>query len=398
MSVLLPLKNLSIYCKWINFAIHKKRITIFLRELKGVEFKVENLKNICHYSLDELQQELIQLDIPSFRAKQIFQWVFERGATEFAQMTNLPKNLQQQLQQLYQVTPLKIISQQVSKQDGTTKVLYQLADGETVEAVMMTYGHTSKPERITICVSTQVGCPMGCAFCATGLDGYKRNLTKGEIIGQILGFQQTLKKKDMNLRVTNVVYMGMGEPLLNYHNVVKSIKAINKPETFNISYRRITVSTCGLVPEIKKLSFEKIPIVLAISLHASNDELRNKLVPINKKYPINVLMEACQNYIDQTGRKITFEYILLEGKNDSIEDAKELAGLVNGMLANVNLIPYNEVTETGYKQTDKKKVKLFSQYLVKLGVTVVVREEKGGDISAACGQLRQDKRSNRGEV
>ncbi|MDW7675061.1 MAG: 23S rRNA (adenine(2503)-C(2))-methyltransferase RlmN [Bacillota bacterium] len=362
-----------------------------------MEHKENQKKTICDFTLDQLVSELEQKNIPGFRAKQIFNWVYDKGVTEFNQMTNLSQQLQFQLAESYQIMPIAISKKQTSS-DGTTKLLYKLNDDEAVESVLMTYGDLSNPERITVCVSTQVGCGMGCSFCATGLGGYKRNLSEGEILGQILGFQQALKEIDNSFRVSNVVYMGMGEPLLNYDNVVKSIRMLNAKEIFNISYRRITVSTCGLVPQIRSLAHEDLPIVLAISLHATTDSLRNQLMPINKKYPLDQLIEACRYYFNQTGRKLTFEYIMLDNINDYYADAERLALLTKGFSVNVNLIPFNQVNESGFKRSDRNRVNKFAGYLKQQGVETVIREEKGGDILAACGQLRQAQQYNRGDI
>jgi len=359
---------------------------------------VEKLKSICDFNPEQFQAELRENNIPGFRTGQIFCWVFDKGINDFELMTNLSKELRNKLQSFFKISPLEIKVKEVSKIDGTTKVLYQLEDGETVESVMMIHGSMINPERITVCVSTQVGCTMGCSFCATGLGGFKRNLTKGEIIGQVLGFQQLVKASNQDLRVSNVVYMGMGEPLLNYDNLMASVKMLNHEDVFNISYRRISISTCGLVPRIKKLAQEKLPLVLAISLHGATDQVRNQIMPVNQQYPLAELIEVCKYYVKATGRKITFEYIMLDGLNDSVDDAAKLAGLIKGIPANVNLIPYNRVSESGHRRSNKKNVKLFATRLAKLGIEAVVREEKGGDISAACGQLRQARQENRGEL
>jgi 23S rRNA (adenine2503-C2)-methyltransferase len=324
-----------------------------------------------------------------FRAKQLFQWVYQKGATDFVQMSNLSKGLRQKLSQVVAITSLKIQRKLVSQQDDTVKFLLSLPDGETVETVRMSYTGRESRDRHTVCVSSQVGCAMGCVFCATGLSGWKRNLTTGEIVGQVLTVQRDLRVNLPEAKVTNVVFMGMGEPLLNYENVLKAIRILNEPAGLNIGLRRITLSTCGVVPQIKKLAQERLPIVLAISLHAPTDELRNELLPINKKYPLQELMEACAYYIELTRRRITFEYALIAGKNDSRAHARALAKLLKGMLANVNLIPLNSVAETGLVRSDESRIKTFAKELEDAGIEAAIREEKGGDIEAACGQLRR---------
>ncbi|WP_227766934.1 23S rRNA (adenine(2503)-C(2))-methyltransferase RlmN [Zhaonella formicivorans] len=324
-----------------------------------------------------------------FRAKQLFQWVYQKGATDFVQMSNLSKGLRQKLSQAVAITSLKIQRKLVSQQDDTVKFLLSLPDGETVETVRMSYTGRESRDRHTVCVSSQVGCAMGCVFCATGLSGWKRNLTTGEIVGQVLTVQRDLRVNLPEAKVTNVVFMGMGEPLLNYENVLKAIRILNEPAGLNIGLRRITLSTCGVVPQIKKLAQERLPIVLAVSLHAPTDELRNELLPINKKYPLQELMEACAYYIELTGRRITFEYALIAGKNDSRAHARALAKLLKGMLANVNLIPLNSVAETGLVRSGESRIKTFAKELEDAGIEAAIREEKGGDIEAACGQLRR---------
>ena len=348
----------------------------------------EKKLSISDMTMPQFQEELTSHGIPKYRAQQVFQWIYEKGCNDFFRMTNLSRRLQEELAARYSIIPLTIRSKQMSK-DGTIKLLYQLDDGETVESVLMIYGDKKNPDRITVCVSTQVGCKMNCAFCATGLDGFIRNLTVGEIAGQVLGFQQLLKEENSQLRVTNVVYMGMGEPLLNFQNVVESMRHLHDQHKFNISYRRISVSTCGIVPQILRLANEQLPVVLAISLHATTNHVRDKLVPINKNFPLEELLDACRQYVKITGRKVTFEYIMLANINDSMADADRLAKLTKNLLVNINIIPFNEVNETGYKRSKREQVAAFAQHLTKHGVEVVVREEKGGDILAACGQLRQ---------
>lgn len=340
-------------------------------------------------NLIEYESLMEELDQPKYRAKQLFQWVHGKAIENLEQATNLPKNLRKELQRRVSFQPLKVIKKQLSKLDDTAKFLLALPDGQRIETVCMSYRRKESRDRHTVCVSTQVGCAMGCIFCATGLSGWIRNLSTGEIIGQVLAVQRELQAQYPGEKITNVVFMGMGEPLLNYHNVLKAIKILNAPEGLNIGLRRISLSTCGIVPGIKKLAQEKLPIVLAISLHAPNNDLRNELMPINRRYPLEELLAACEYYIESTGRRITFEYALIAGKNDSIAHARQLGKLLSGMLANVNLLPYNTVVETGLSRPGTKKIKEFVQELQKFGLEAAIREERGSDIDAACGQLRR---------
>ncbi|MDS1029866.1 23S rRNA (adenine(2503)-C(2))-methyltransferase RlmN [Bacillota bacterium LX-D] len=346
-------------------------------------------KDLHGMTLKEYYDLFQDLAEKKYRAKQLFQWVFQKAITDFQKMTNLPQELTLKLQQEVDFSGLKIKKKLISRLDDTTKFLLSLPDGETIETVRMSYTGKESRDRHTVCVSTQVGCPIGCPFCATGLSGWVRNLTTGEIVGQVLEMQKDVQRNFPGKKVTNVVFMGMGEPLLNYDNVLKAINIINDPLGINIGMRRITISTSGLVPQINALAKEKLPIVLAISLHAANNNLRNELVPINKKYPLDELLSACRDYISSTGRRITFEYALIAGKNDQAKDALELRNLLKGMQANVNLIPLNTVGETKLRRSQNKIVKIFAQKLQESGLEVAIREEKGSDIDAACGQLRR---------
>lgn len=340
-------------------------------------------------SLKEYELLMEELGQPRYRAVQLFQWVHGKAIKDMKEATNLPKTLIEKLEQRVSFQPLKIIKKQVSEIDDTAKFLFALSDGQRVETVRMSYKRKNSRDRHTVCVSTQVGCAMGCVFCATGLSGWVRNLTVGEIVGQVLAVQRNLQTVYPGEKITNVVFMGMGEPLLNYDNVIKALHILNAPDGLNIGMRRISLSTCGIVPGIRKLAEEKLPIVLAISLHAPNNKLRDELMPINRKYPLEELLAACDYYINSTGRRITFEYALIEGKNDSMEHARELGRLLSGMLANVNLIPFNPVLETGLTRPGIKKVRAFARELESFGIEVAIREEKGSDIEAACGQLRR---------
>jgi len=331
---------------------------------------------------EELSSLLEESGFPAYRGKQIYQWLYTKYVDDINEMKNLPVNLRQWLINNHNCSFPKIIRDQVSKIDGTTKFLVELADKQTIETVLMFHGGKSAKQRKTLCISSQVGCPVGCIFCATGKMGLKRNLSTGEIVGQILVTSRVHGKPD------NIVYMGMGEPLLNYSNVIKSIRILIDEMGLNFSSRKITISTCGLVPEIKKLSQEKIPLTLAISLHAANNELRNKLVPINKKYPLEDLLGAVEYFIGKTNRKVTFEYILAKDVNDSFFHAKELAALLKGLLCNVNIIPANPVPGAAIKKPNARSIAGFTQILQSKGIETVVRNEKGADIDGACGQLK----------
>ncbi|NLC77411.1 MAG: 23S rRNA (adenine(2503)-C(2))-methyltransferase RlmN [Clostridia bacterium] len=334
-----------------------------------------------------LETEIRGMGQPPFRAKQVFQWVQQKGVSHWEEMTNVPKTIRDQLAVKYELAGLSVLKRDVSKLDGTVKYLLGLKDGETVETVLMAYEEQEGRDRKTVCVSTQVGCPLGCSFCATGKWGFIRNLEVNEILGQVLAVNQDLSRKG-EAPVTNLVFMGMGEPLLNYDHLIKSLRILNHPDGLNISLRRISVSTSGIVPGIRRLAQEGMPLVLAVSLHAPNNELRDRLMPINRRYPLEELLDACYYWVSETNRRITFEYILLAGINDNLQQARELAELLKGLLANVNLIPYNGVAEAPFRQPSRNRITAFRRYLEEHGVTAVVREERGSDIAAACGQLR----------
>lgn len=337
-------------------------------------------------------EELIKKNgFPSFRSKQLFQWVHQKGATNWGEMNNLPLNLRQELSSTHTIAGLSVIRREKSQLDGTEKYLLGLNDGETIETVLMNYS-----DRRTVCVSTQVGCPLKCAFCATGKSGFKRNLKVHEILEQVLIINKNLLSEGKS-PVTNVVFMGMGEPLENYDALVKSLHILNHPEALNISFRRISVSTSGIVPGIYSLAKEKMPLVLAISLHAPNDELRSSLMPINRRYPLADLIEACHYWMEQTGRRITFEYTLFDGVNDSLKEAEEMAKLLEGLLANVNLIPFNPVMGANFQKPSMNRIHKFQKYLSEKNIVATIREEKGGDIAGACGQLRRQEMGSKGD-
>lgn len=313
---------------------------------------------------------------PKFRGKQVAQWIYKRNAGSFEQMTDLPAALRQKLAQCASFTRSRVLKKSESP-DGTVKYLLELSDSRTIESVLLPY-----EDRVSVCVSTQVGCAADCSFCATAISGLERSLTAGEIVDQILTLQE-----DGGRRITNVVFMGMGEPLLNYANTLKAIHILNKE--VGIAMRKITVSTVGIIPFIRKLMDEKLQLTLAISLHAPNDELRQQIMPLTRKYPLQDLIAVLKHYTEVTGRRITFEYLLLDQVNDSPAHAKQLVGLISGMLANVNLIAYNEVIGKSYRRPARERVEAFRRVLEDAGIETTERFERGHAISAACGQLRR---------
>lgn len=337
------------------------------------------MPNLKDFTLSELQDIVKSKGEPAFRAKQIFEWLY-KGAERYDEMTNISKKLRQVLEKEYSVKNLKISKKFVSSIDETRRYLLQLEDGNYIESVLMKYHHG-----YTICVSTQVGCAMGCAFCASTKKGKKRNLTPGEIIGQYMTVQ-----KDLGERISNIVLMGMGEPLDNYDNVLKFLENVNSPAGLNVGHRHISLSTCGLVDRIYELADKELQITLSISLHATNDEKRSEIMPINRRYNIKELLKACKYYTDKTKRRISFEYTLIRGVNDTPEEAKALLKLVSPLLSHVNLIPVNAVSGTGFSPTKNDGIENFRRILEKGGVSATVRREMGADISAACGQLRAE--------
>lgn len=328
-------------------------------------------------TLSELEDLMAKMGATKFRAKQIHNWIYAKSVSCIDEMTNLSKDFREQLKQVASVTESKIKVKQVSS-DGTLKYLIEYPDGECVETVLMRFDNRAN---LTACVSSQVGCAVNCSFCATGKGGFKRNLTYQEIIEQVLSIQ-----RDTGLKVTNVVFMGQGEPLLNLNNVLKALEIFNND--FQIGARRITISTSGIIPGIKRLAEMNLQSTLAISLHAPNHKLRAELMPIENKYPIDELKNALISYVEKTGRRITVEYILIHGLNDTPEVAKELAVLLRGIKCNINLIPYNSVIENDYKKPSNNDIMKFKYLLEHSGKKVTVRLERGADIDAACGQLR----------
>ncbi|MFF2445896.1 23S rRNA (adenine(2503)-C(2))-methyltransferase RlmN [Neobacillus sp. NPDC058068] len=343
-----------------------------------------NKKSIYSLQLDELKAWLSENGEKPFRAEQIFDWLYKKRITSFEDMSNVAKGLRDKLSEHFQLTTLNTAIQQTSA-DGTIKFLFELHDGYSIETVLMRHDYGN-----SVCVTTQVGCRIGCTFCASTLGGLKRHLEAGEIVSQIVKVQQTLD--ETNERVDSVVIMGIGEPFDNYDNMLSFLKIINHEKALNIGARHITVSTSGIVPKIYKFADEKTQINFAISLHAPNTELRSRLMPINKAYKLDDLMKAVRYYIDKTGRRISFEYGLFGGVNDSVEHAEELAGLLKGIKCHVNLIPVNYVPERDYVRTPREKIFAFEKTLKNLGINVTIRREQGSDIDAACGQLRAKER------
>lgn len=337
------------------------------------------------FNEEEILSLTRQYNLPDYRAKQLFCGL-QGGADSFDELTTLPKALRQQLSEKYIISSVKAVKRLESKLDGTVKYLYELYDGNTVESVFMVYHHGC-----SVCVSTQVGCRMGCKFCASGQNGLVRNLTAGEILAQIWYAQ-----KDNNKRISNVVLMGMGEPLDNFDNTVRFLQLVSHPQGLNIGLRHISVSTSGLVDKIERLEKMGFPITLSISLHAPNDEIRNKTMPVNKKWGTDTLIKACKGYAERTKRRISYEYALISGVNDSEQNALELAGKLKGSLCHVNLIPVNEVKENDFKKPDRKNIERFKDILISKGINATIRRTLGADINASCGQLRSSHQKERG--
>lgn len=358
--------------------------------------------SILDFSRSELEREVVEvLGQSRFRAEQIWQALHRECISDFEDVTTLPKTLRTQLAERYAADPLTKVMHLTSKDGSTDKALFRLTDGELVETVLMRYvadGH--RKARKTVCVSTQAGCALGCTFCATGQEGFRRQLTTGEIVAQITFMQRVAMREDRAevaagerergsvQGVTNVVFMGMGEPLANYENTMSAIKAINDPKGLAIGARHITLSTVGLAPQIVQLAGEELQINLAVSLHAPDDATRSQTMPINRRYPISVLLDACRRYVELTDRRIFFEYVLLKGQNDRLNHARKLGRLLTGMLCHVNLIPVNPTSEGPYERTSRIEAEAFQKELRRFGVPSTVRMEKGIDIDAGCGQLR----------
>lgn len=335
-------------------------------------------EHIRSKTLDEIGQLLKKLGQPSFRAKQIYTWL-HRGVRGYEEMTNLPKQLRQQLSEQYPLNPPVVVRKQESQKDGTIKYLWELADGNCVETVLMRYHYGN-----TVCISTEVGCRMGCAFCASTLGGLVRKLEPNEMLEQVL-FTQV----DSGLPISHIVLMGIGEPLDNFDNVMRFLELVNSADGMNISMRHISLSTCGLVPGIDRLAQKKLQLTLSVSLHAPTDEIRNTIMPVNKAYNTDQLLDACRRYYDATGRRISFEYAMIHGVNDTPEAAKTLLKRLKGLPAHMNLIPLNHVEESPLKPSTREAVQRFQKILEDNGVPATVRRTLGSDIDASCGQLRR---------
>lgn len=334
--------------------------------------------DIKSLTFEQLNKAVIDTGLPSFRAKQIFKWLHQSGVSSFDEMTNISKNLREKLNNNYYISTCEVEDKYVSKLDDTVKYLFKLHDGEYIESVVMKYKYG-----YTICVSSQVGCKMGCTFCASTLAGFKRNLTAGEIESQIHSAQ-----KDLDVRISHIVMMGIGEPLDNFDNVTAFLQNVNSTDGLNISMRNITISTCGLVDKIYRLMDMDLQLTLTISLHAPNNDIRSRTMPVNNKYPIETVLEACKKYCKKTGRRVSFEYTLIKGVNDRECDALELAEKLKGILCHVNLIPVNDVKERGNVRGSRESIEKFCSLLKSKGINATIRRTLGADINASCGQLR----------
>lgn len=336
------------------------------------------MKNIKDYDLQDLKEELANIGEKSYRAEQIFKWLYKDKVKSFDEMTNLSLDLREKLKENYTICNYNVLKK-LESSDGTKKYLFDVLDGNAIESVLMEY-HYGK----SICVSSQIGCKMGCKFCASTGIPFIRNLSAGEIVEQVLAVEQ-----DTGEQISNVVFMGIGEPLDNYDNVIKAIRILNNPKGLNIGARHISVSTSGLVPRIYDLANENIQCTLSISLHASNDKKRSAMMPVNNRYNIAELIKACKDYIAITNKRISFEYALAKDNNDNLEDAKELVGLLKGMLCHVNLIPINKIENGKFTKSTNENIIKFRDYLNDKGIVATIRRELGSDIDAACGQLRR---------
>ncbi len=339
-------------------------------------------KDIKSMNYGEIEEEILSLGEAKFRAKQIYSWLQKNQVEDFDEMTNISKNMREKLKDNYEIYTCTIEKKLVSVYDDTVKYLFKLHDGEYIESVVMKYKYG-----YTICVSSQVGCKMGCTFCASTIAGFVRNLTASEILSQVGAAQ-----RDLGIRISHIVLMGVGEPLDNFDNVMRFLELVTDENGLNLSMRNISLSTCGVVDGIYKLLERKLQLTLSISLHAPNDEIRSRTMPVNKKWNTDELLKACRDYTKITSRRISFEYAMISGVNDSDECARELAKRLKGMLAHVNLIPVNEVSETGYKKSGEDRIKRFTQILTSYGINTTVRRTLGSDINASCGQLRRKQR------
>ena len=340
-------------------------------------------QDIKSMTLAELQDAFAALEEPKFRAKQVFTWL-HRGAVSFEAMTNLSKPLRETLDSLYFINKPTVARKQISRIDGTIKYLWRLRDGNCVESVVMQYHHGN-----TVCISSEVGCPMGCKFCASTIGGLVRRLEPSELLDQVL-FSQL----DSGLPISNIVLMGIGEPLDNFDNVMRFLELVNSPDGMNIGMRHISLSTCGLVDKIEQLAERDLQLTLSVSLHSPDDESRSKIMPVNRRWPVDTLLSACRDYFAKTGRRISFEYTMIDGVSDSPEQAQLLAKKLAGMGAHVNMIPLNNVTESGLHTSSRQAIRRFQTILEENGVTATLRRTLGSDIDASCGQLRRKYESN----
>lgn len=344
-----------------------------------MQYEIDGKIDILSLTLPELCEKLVAMGEQKFRAKQVYEWLHKKTVTSFSQMTNLSAQMREKLSRNFCINSLFIVKKLESCTDNTLKYLYRLYDGNHIESVVMEYNHGT-----SLCVSTQVGCKMGCNFCASTIAGFKRNLLPSEILLQIYEAQ-----RDSGRKISSIVLMGIGEPLDNFDNVIRFFELVSSPEGMNLSLRHVSLSTCGVVPKIYELAKLKLGVTLSISLHASNNESRSKTMPINNRYDINELISACRDYFKETGRRISFEYAVIEGVNDSIEDAKRLKKLLSGLMCHINLIPVNKIDERDYTSS-KKSTLSFQKYLCDMGLNATVRRTLGADINAACGQLRRE--------
>ncbi len=336
-------------------------------------------RDLRSFTLEKLTEEMKSLGEKPFRAKQIYGWLHQKQVTSFDEMTNISKDLRKKLEENYTLKTLKIVEKLVSKEDNTSKYLFDIGDNIVIESVLMKYSYGN-----AVCISSQAGCRMGCTFCASTIGGLERDLLPGEMAGQIYEIQ-----RDTGERVSNVVIMGSGEPLDNYDNVLDFLEIIHSKEGNNLSHRHITLSTCGIVDKIYKLAEEKLQITLAISLHAPNNEIRQNTMPVARKYDYDSLIKAAKYYADTTKRRVTFEYALIKGVNDGEDNARELASRLKGLMCHVNLIPVNDVKENNYVRSTEENIRSFAETLQRFGIETTVRRKLGSDINAACGQLRK---------
>lgn len=336
-------------------------------------------KNLFGLTLPELENELASL--PKFRAKQIAAWIYQRGANSFTEMTDLSKKLRAELEENFSIQTARLVTELNSADGLTTKFLLAFSDGAAVETVLMRHDYGN-----SVCISSQVGCAMGCKFCASTLQGLERNLTCGEMLGEIVFVQNFLLRQ--NEKIDSLVIMGTGEPLANFDNLIKFLRLLHEDYTLGMSFRKITISTCGIVPAVKKLIAEKIPVTLSISLHAPNNKLRSEIMPINSAFSLNEVLKVGEQFAQETGRRVTYEYILLGGVNDTEEHARQLSKILSGQLANVNLIPVNSVDERNFQRPTEHAIKKFFHFLNTHGISATIRKEFGAEINAACGQLR----------